>query len=456
MTTKTDTVNITRNGLYYLGTNPPKKYDPILSFMDGKVLTLQAGPTYKNVFYRFRSWVDTPDYQARVAAAQPLPENPFTYTEFFKVYPFGQWANRSGGNFSTTNWYEGHIHAPLITTIGEAGCIGVKTEPSASEKTALANAVATKIRLKVQDQKVNLLQAVGERKQTARLLVDTTERLAKAIKGLKTGDYNGFAQALGVAPRKRARSRYNKAWHNYESSRSRARTAQQRREAFKRYQKAVAQGWLEGVYGWQPLISDMYGAIDAVKRKAHDIVYRRAVAKGVLKKEKTSKKSYPTGNSNPYLEWNETDTYEYTQKYIVYFYVNEPALHETGQLGLINPFATAWELVPWSFVVDWLLPIGNWIQSWGSTIGLAFSHGSQVTCNRHTSRRWAESSRNTNRKDVNSHWSYWQGSRQGFDLNRGALTSWPEVRFPDFKNPFSDLHVANALALLRTNFGGWK
>jgi hypothetical protein len=33
------------------------------------------------------------------------------------------------------------------------------------------------------------------------------------------------------------------------------------------------------------------------------------------------------------------------------------------KLGLTNLAGLAWELLPWSFVADWALPIGNWINS---------------------------------------------------------------------------------------------
>jgi hypothetical protein len=34
-------------------------------------------------------------------------------------------------------------------------------------------------------------------------------------------------------------------------------------------------------------------------------------------------------------------------------------------LGLVNPAEIAWEVVPYSFVVDWFLPIGSYISAWG-------------------------------------------------------------------------------------------
>jgi hypothetical protein len=34
-------------------------------------------------------------------------------------------------------------------------------------------------------------------------------------------------------------------------------------------------------------------------------------------------------------------------------------------LGLVNPLEIAWEVVPYSFVVDWFLPVGSYIAAWG-------------------------------------------------------------------------------------------
>lgn len=40
------------------------------------------------------------------------------------------------------------------------------------------------------------------------------------------------------------------------------------------------------------------------------------------------------------------------------------------QLGLIDPTQIAWEVAPWSFVVDWFIPVGEWIMAQTSDVGL--------------------------------------------------------------------------------------
>lgn len=53
-------------------------------------------------------------------------------------------------------------------------------------------------------------------------------------------------------------------------------------------------------------------------------------------------------------------------------FVENPNLHRATTLGLTNPAAIAWELVPFSFVVDWFIPIGNFLNSWTDFLGLRF------------------------------------------------------------------------------------
>lgn len=49
------------------------------------------------------------------------------------------------------------------------------------------------------------------------------------------------------------------------------------------------------------------------------------------------------------------------------------------QCGLINPLSVAWELVPFSFVVDWFLPIGTYINSMSDYAGTRRTNVYQTT-----------------------------------------------------------------------------
>jgi hypothetical protein len=41
--------------------------------------------------------------------------------------------------------------------------------------------------------------------------------------------------------------------------------------------------------------------------------------------------------------------------------LSSPHLSELQQLGLTNPALVAWELVPFSFVFDWFIQVGDWL-----------------------------------------------------------------------------------------------
>lgn len=63
--------------------------------------------------------------------------------------------------------------------------------------------------------------------------------------------------------------------------------------------------------------------------------------------------------------------------YVVKVDVDFGAARYLSQLGLINPLEIAWEVMPWSFVVDWFLPVQTWIESMSSQTGLRFKTGTR-------------------------------------------------------------------------------
>ena len=44
------------------------------------------------------------------------------------------------------------------------------------------------------------------------------------------------------------------------------------------------------------------------------------------------------------------------------------------QFGVLNPASVAWELTPFSFVVDWFVNIGSFLRQFGDTAGLGIEH----------------------------------------------------------------------------------
>jgi hypothetical protein len=120
-------------------------------------------------------------------------------------------------------------------------------------------------------------------------------------------------------------------------------------------------------------------------------------------------------------------------------------------LGIFNPLLIGWELVPFSFVVDWFIPVGSYLEGIDALLGYdSFSYSNSLL----TKVSWE--GKGLGRKDTGSGFyldnSYFE-SKKIVRLDREASASVPFPRFPGFKDPRSLEHMANGLSLLATAFG---
>lgn len=294
-----------------------------------------------------------------------------------------------------------------------------------------ADAIArNKLLLKVKDQKVNLAQAMAERHQVVDMVARTATRIADCMVDLKRGNLALAADALGLQVSKRANARF--------------------RKSFKKDQpQAIARGWLELQYGWRPLLNDIYGAAEVLANSRYKMPTQgRVVATHVLDRSWTQTDKILNRNLVP-----ATSRYhvKHITKYVVYFSIANDVRYALAQLGIANPALIAWELTPWSFVVDWFIPIGNWISTFDATHGLSFEKGTKSTLVVTTARQSCDV------VNFGTPFTFYarvdaRSSTEWVDHKRDPIFSFPGNSFPAFKNPFSFEHAANAIALLTQLF----
>jgi len=198
--------------------------------------------------------------------------------------------------------------------------------------------------------------------------------------------------------------------------------------------KAISNRYLEYQFGIKPLMQDaknLYNQLwDGPLKKDHLI-------RGVGTAHKST--SY---NTHPDVK-GETEAFV---KVILYGSVQNEALIAVNRAGLLNPFSIAWELVPYSFLIDWALPIGQTLSAFSATAGLAFKGGSAShTVNSHadvnvplgTSNAWYESPNSDTLT----------GKIESKTFGRSTYGSFP-VPSLAFKSPLSTTHIAEAGALV--------
>lgn len=120
--------------------------------------------------------------------------------------------------------------------------------------------------------------------------------------------------------------------------------------------------WLEYWFGWSPMLNDIYTAIELI-----DSPYpsQKVFASARARDPGEPVKVNPWGGT--YLEIR---AHEYGFRMQAEISISNPMLYRAAQFGIVNPATIAWELVPFSFLVDWFIPVGNYLSSYSDFVGL--------------------------------------------------------------------------------------
>lgn len=282
----------------------------------------------------------------------------------------------------------------------------------------------------LKNQKIHLGVAFGERRQTASFVTDTAEYAVKLALAVRKKDLKEVKRLL-LGQKKRQRHYKNSLYEVLD---------------------APSQLILQNAYALKPLVADTYGAVELLNDK-----------------DRADPERYATKIKSASVEQFDTVVgavigLDYGQHGFLVrskgfhgcfvrldYFIENPLLQTLTQLGVTNPLEVAWELVPFSFVADWFLPVGNYLGAINADLGLKFRGGSVSKLTRmHTfgtvsnSKDWSSSATyavNTRHKTIT-------GSGNAVRLTRTVLTSSPSARLPSFEDPVKLARLFNALALL--------
>lgn len=280
-------------------------------FCSGSTTTLPCVTTNRMQSRRTKVW-----YRQKLPYRKTLPMSDvqMSYTSEFVSWAMpGYRANGVPSmNFSEANWLSSVPSAPLSQA--QLACLE-----------------------KVPQSTFNAPVFTAEAGKTIEMIFESARTLATAYKAVRKGKVRDACRALGIGK-----------------------------------PKGASGDWLAYRYGWMPLLSDVKSAAEAAAYHWFEgeppvSVYKRITQESVVNRLQYSLSSSNAPRvyfSNGYeLIGNSYSTYLVEARAGLTLQSKSSVFQTLEQFGLLNPAVVAWELVPFSFVADWFVGIGDYLAS---------------------------------------------------------------------------------------------
>jgi hypothetical protein len=339
----------------------------------------------------------TANYWKLVAEGKPLPDNEFHRIKYEISHPpirdkYGR------------DWYLPNMPIPSAYARGTPLPWG---GPYHEDLISLTERLCqNKLLEAVRDYPLNIGVALAEYRETSDFVASCITSVAKSYRRMKKLQFRAAFRELGL-------SNPSKDWANK---------------------------WLQWKYAVKPTLQDAYGACLAYHTRSQglDRVFRYEV-----KASKTSRFSDES-------EWDWPDHNGRSQIIgkvrchgVLRFGVTDPLVRRFDQLGVLNPALLIWEKIPYSFVLDWFIPVGNWLTNVVPPQGVKFLGGTLSTYIQgggFAEDYWNQSSIYGGKTSLVNNWEK--------QYKRKKLTGFPSYTFEPVDLSMTVNRMVTALALL--------
>lgn len=271
-----------------------------------------VGSAYSS-FYHTKSWSGTDGkYEFIGTPSERLKWNNFTAEEFVEsqTSETSTWTSGSGCPLTYPGYY------------------------------AQYNDTLTRLIQEIQGHKLNLAMDIAEGKEAGIMVMNTIKGIGKIAEDVRHKDLASAARRLT------ALYSHNPATYVYRPPRNFL-------KAMERTTSDVGNTWLAIQYGMKPLLGSIFESVNLYNTRMAE--RRRAIVK-----VSTRVRDWYDGSASP-LNWTCKGPF-IGRIHITYEMEEQFPLPLMTELGFHDPATIAWELIPASFVADWFLPVGQYLE----------------------------------------------------------------------------------------------
>lgn len=268
-------------------------------------------------------------------------------------------------------------------------------------------------------QKLELGTMLAEMHKSARMATTLMDRLLDAVRFAMQRRWSRAAKALGVRPPRR--------WRSVGSD--------------------FSNRWLELQYGWLPLLSDIHSLQEALRQglvKPATFLVRGNVTK---RYNYTAERTNASGQTVKVR----AKSGNYGVRCSAIYAMRMPSIQSLKTLGAENPVSVLWNISPWSFLIDWVVSLGDFFNGLTADAGTKFLTGSWTWWYKvRTETIFTEAYKSGG--DVGwrtTRVGRWRSTGERFFMSRVPFAESPSASVVFQNNIVNTTRLANAAALLR-------
>lgn len=311
----------------------------------------------------------TPNFKALRQSRKRVPPLPYESRSTIRKHPEG-WVRTQVIGAATAQKVHGTLNENLMDNLLAGGHSFTTWNDLDGQVASEYNQALQKCRLKFKSEAAELGAGLIQLGQTKSLFVDSVVGLGKLASGIRAKNIKSCREAIATLW---ARQAANAGVDNPGA------VKRFKRAQFKKHAKVLRQAerklvrkgvdgssaFLAYSFGWKPTLQDLDSAVNQLAKYNVQSDYRVTHRSRV---NSVSIEKYPIGHGNSAFG-NATSQREVGVQVIISALPTYHSLLLGQGLGLTNPPAFAYEVVPFSFILDYVVNIGGWLNSFDALLG---------------------------------------------------------------------------------------